>query len=170
MKAVLGKDKKPKKGDVVQFGTYDDQPIKWKVINVSPYEHKALLIADSYCGEATTKDYFMGKIHGMITDLMEECFFPDEQKLICVIRLLTDDDISKYFFSEDDLKFYPYGTGNDAKPYWYCNNDGFHFPYYVRTAGSLGRTNGDVLFSLRPVMWIKYDCVPAEEDTGEEQK
>ena len=172
MKAILcNKDQHLKIGDNLIFGEYGGMPIKWHVIDIKRREHKALLIADSYCGKA--KNYKnMDSVFEQIDIFKNEWFSVDEQKLICAIRLFTVDDISKYSFSKDDLKFYPYGTGNDAEPYWYYDNDNptYYYANFVRTDGSLLGICNHYVLSLRPVMWIKYDCVPAEKDTGEEQK
>ena len=162
MKAVLGKDKKPKKGDVVQFGIYDDQPIKWHVLETDARSHKALLIADSYCGKAEVSmraEY--------LKCFRKECFSPDEQKLIEKIEFITRELINKYLTTREKRVFYPYGKDKEPVKYLYEENGEC---FLVGTRGGIPNEAESRYTHIRPILLVKYDCVPAEEDAGEEQK
>ena len=130
----------------------------------------ALIFADSYCGKAKWKGWT--EMDPAYQALLNEWFSEDEQTLIHWCGSLSDDDRNKYRFSADDLKFFPNGTDNKPEYYYIFRKSPYSYKnvhYCIVPDGSMTGYDNELCTNVRPLIWVKYDCIPVKKEEKEKK-
>lgn len=175
-------------GGTISFGTFNNQPLKWKILKISD-ENKALVFAadvlpDTYLPfDETSNVWETSNIRSWLNGTQKGEFLSDNNFTQDDKNTITQTNISSgilgnatndYVFLISKDEYYTYDIGNvayDINSFWSRTGESDSenvalFASYHQASGSFDASEKG---GIRPMMWVDIDSLLLEDDFNNEK-